>query len=176
MSEGVASAQQENRGAAAEESMVTPREATDGQQVEDSEQAIEEVQRSGGLLPPLSANKTAEIEEEFAEAKAERKRKYTSWRQNVEPVIGKLEVLEVLIKGVIEEAPHGSMTRKKARSELKALERVREEEANVALRDEAHTHIWRWCRGMYGRQLTLHEQQQQSGWQLYRSQLIMHEQ
>ena len=49
-------------------------------------------------------------------------------------VMGKLEDI---INEVIEKAPHGSRTRKKARSELKALERVREEEANVAVRDEA---------------------------------------
>ena len=44
-----------------------------------SRHAVEEVQPPGGLLPPLSANRTAEIEEEFAEeefaeAKAERRR------------------------------------------------------------------------------------------------------
>jgi type IV secretory pathway TrbL component len=46
--------------------------------------------------------------------------------------------LEVIIREVIEKAPQGSRTRKKALSELKALQRLREEEANVAMRDESH--------------------------------------
>ena len=50
----------------------------------------------------------------------------------------------MVIRGVTEEATHGSMTRKKARSELKALERVREEEANVAVRDIATPYIGFW--------------------------------
>ena len=115
--------------------MVTPIEVTDGQQEEDSEQAVGEVQQLGGLLPPLSTKRTAEIEEEFVLENAERKRKYASWRQDVEQV---LEKLEVVVREVIKEAPRDSMTRKKARSELKALQRVREEEANtLAVRDEA---------------------------------------
>ena len=50
---------------------MTSREVTDGRQEEGQEQAAGEVQRSGGLVPPLSVNRTAKIEEEFAEAKAE---------------------------------------------------------------------------------------------------------
>ena len=135
LSEGVASAQQGDKGAGAEGSTDALREATDGQQDGDSEQAVEEVQPPGGLLPPLSTNRTAEIEEQFAEAKAERKRKYTAWRQHVEQVMGKLEAI---IVEVVEKAPQGSRTSKKARIELKALQRLREEEENVAMRDEAH--------------------------------------
>ena len=46
--------------------------------------------------------------------------------------------LEDVITKVNEEAPLGSITRKQARSELKALQRVRQEGENVAVRDEAH--------------------------------------
>ena len=104
--------------------MVAPVEVTDGQQKETLGTAVGGVQQSGGLLPPLSTSRTVEIEEEFAAARTERKRKYTSWRQDVEH---ELVRLEGVIRKVIEEAPEGSMTRKRARCGLKALERVREE-------------------------------------------------
>ena len=80
----VASAQRENRGTVVEEPVVAPVEVTDGQKEEALEPAVGGVQQSGGLLPPLSTGRTAEIEEEFAVARTERKRKYTSWRQDVE--------------------------------------------------------------------------------------------
>ena len=135
----VASAQQESRGAAAEEPVVAPVEVTDGQQEEDLEPAAGGVQQSGGLLPPVSTGRTAEvmIEEEFAVARTERKRKYASWRKDVEH---ELVRLEGVIRKVIDEAPHDSMTRKKARYELKALDRVREDEANVVARDGRGTY------------------------------------
>ena len=60
------------------------------------------------------------------------------WRQGVGH---ELVRLEGVIRKVIEEAPQGSMTMKKARYELKALERVREDEANVAVRDEAQMQL-----------------------------------
>ena len=62
----VASAQQQGRGAAGEE-------ATDRRQEEGQERAAGEMRRSSGLIPSPSVNKTAEIEGEFAEPKAERK-------------------------------------------------------------------------------------------------------
>ena len=43
--------------------------------------------------PPV--NRTAEIEENFAKEKAERKRKYHEWRREVKEVMGKLEVIIV---------------------------------------------------------------------------------
>ena len=55
---------------------VAREEATDRRQEEGQERAAGVVQRSGGLVPPPSVNRTAEIEEEFPEAKAERKWKY----------------------------------------------------------------------------------------------------
>ena len=80
-------------------------------------------------------NRTAEIEEEFAKDKAERKRKYHEWRQKVN---GVLEKLEAIIVEVIRDAPASSRTRRLARCELKALQRLREGEANEAVREEAH--------------------------------------
>ena len=65
-----------------------------------------------------------------------------------------------------EEAPHDSVTRKKARYELKALERVREDEANVAARDEAQ--MQEMSRNVQ-EAADLHEQQQQSRRQLWRN-------
>ena len=53
----------------------------------------------------------------------------------MEQVMGKLEAV---IREVVEKAPQGSRTSKKARIKLKALQRLREEEENVAMRDEAH--------------------------------------
>ena len=103
LSERVASAQQQGRG-------TTGEEATDRRQEEDQERAAGEVRWSGGLMPPPSVNMIAEIEEEFAEAKAEQKRKYCEWRQHVDEVMGKLEDV---ITEVIEKAPHGSMRRRK---------------------------------------------------------------
>ena len=44
--------------------------------------------------------------------------------------------LKEVIRRVIEWALEDSMVRKKARCELKALERVRDEETNVAMRHE----------------------------------------
>jgi hypothetical protein len=122
-------AQQEGGGAAGEEVM-------DGRHVGGLEQTAGEVRRQGGLLPPLpSLNRTAEIEGEFAKDKAERKRKYYEWRQKVN---GVLEKLEAIIVEVIRDAPVGSRTRRLARCELKALQRLREGEANEAVREEAH--------------------------------------
>jgi hypothetical protein len=80
-------------------------------------------------------NRTAEIEEEFAKDKAERKRKYHEWRQKVNGVLDKLEAI---IVEVIRDAPTNSRTRMLARCELKALQRLRESEANEAVREEAH--------------------------------------
>ena len=85
--------------------------------------------------PPV--NRTAEIEEKFAEEKAERVRKYYEWRRKVKEVMGKLEAV---IVEVIEKAPPGSRTRKRARCELKALQRLREGEENEAMREG---HAWR---------------------------------
>ena len=94
----------------------------------------------GGLLPPLAADRAAEIEEAVAlarseVARAERKRKYPQWRRDIEP---EFERLERVVRQVLVEAPADSRVRKLARYELGALERVRKEdpEANVATRDE----------------------------------------
>ena len=65
----LASAQQESRGTIVEEPMVAPVEVTGGQQQETLATAVGEVQQSGGLLPPLSAVRAAETEEEFAVAR-----------------------------------------------------------------------------------------------------------
>ena len=83
-------------------------------------------------MPPQSAVRVAEIEAESAAARAERERRYTAWRQETEDEMTKLEEV---IRGVIHWAPEGSMVRGRARCGLEALERVREEEANVAMRD-----------------------------------------
>ena len=72
---------------------------------------------------------------QFAKAEAERKREYYEWRRKVNGVMGELEVI---IVEVIKEAPPGSRTKKRARCELKALQRLREGEANGAMREEAH--------------------------------------
>ena len=133
----VARAQQESRGTAAEGPVVEPVGVADGQQEGGLGPAVWGVQQSGGLLPPLLTGRTAEIGEEFAVARTERKRKYASWRKDVEH---ELVRLEGVIRKVIDEAPHDSMTRKKARYELKALDRVREDEANVVARDGRGTY------------------------------------
>ena len=91
----------------------------DGRRVGGLEQTAGEVRRQGGLLPPPpSLNRTAEIEEEFAKDKAERKRKYHEWRQKVNGVLDKLEAITV---EVIRDAPTSSKPRRLARCELKAL-------------------------------------------------------
>ena len=67
--------------------------------------------------------------------------------------------VEGVIRKVIEEAPEGSTTRKRARYELKALERAREDEANVAVRDEAQMQVMSRNVQEAADELNLHEQQ-----------------
>ena len=66
-------------------------------------------------------------------ARAQHKRRHSSWRQDIELEFVRLERV---IRRVLVEAPAGVSVRKKARYEMKALERMREDEANVAARDE----------------------------------------
>ena len=89
-------------------------------------------------MSPLAADSAAMVEEAVALARSEvarikRMRRYPQWRRDIEP---EFERLERVMRQVLAEAPANSRVKKLARYEPKALERMREDEANVATRDE----------------------------------------
>ena len=132
----VVSAGQGPEGAAGEEAVVVPVEVSGGQQEEALGTAVGGVTHWWTVASPGSGQGGGDRGggRKGSKGRAQRKRKYPQWRQDIEP---EFERLDRVVRQVLVGAPADSRVRKLARYELKALERMREEEANVATRDEA---------------------------------------